>query len=339
MATEFQINWDNFGTNWINGFQESYSRGEFLDITLAAEGQTIQAHRLVLAACSPFFRKLLLEIPTNQQNPIIYLKDVKMSILQDILYYIYFGKINVKEECLVEFVATAESLDIKGISVEIENIGNDMQEEHLNEQEDNNENVVKTPERTISVTEPKDFGDFELNSNVTEPNTTPTSHKIQIARKRFVGCLPKLKLDGDNVAKKKKLVEVPNGIPIPYKNIAKPNEAIQNNFNIIDQEDKLVLKKQIGYNESLKNLHEPAQFEVTNRGTHKLIHNGFFYFKVNKSKTNQTNWICSNNNIKDIKCHARAITRNENGVEYIIEITKSHNNECKSRKELNNNNM
>lgn len=37
-----------------------------MDVTLAAEGQFVKAHRLVLSVCSPYFRKMFTQMPANQ---------------------------------------------------------------------------------------------------------------------------------------------------------------------------------------------------------------------------------------------------------------------------------
>jgi hypothetical protein len=52
--------------------------GEFTDVTLATEGDQFQAHKLVLSACSPYFRQLFLANPCK--HPIVFLK-VRLSCL------------------------------------------------------------------------------------------------------------------------------------------------------------------------------------------------------------------------------------------------------------------
>lgn len=33
--------------------------GDFVDVTLAADGMQLKAHKLILSACSPYFRDIL----------------------------------------------------------------------------------------------------------------------------------------------------------------------------------------------------------------------------------------------------------------------------------------
>lgn len=63
---QFSLCWNNFNTNLSAGFHESLCRGDLVDVTLAAEGQLVKAHRLVLSVCSPYFRKMFTQMPANQ---------------------------------------------------------------------------------------------------------------------------------------------------------------------------------------------------------------------------------------------------------------------------------
>lgn len=62
---QFSLCWNNFNTNLSAGFHESLCRGDLVDVSLAAEGQIVKAHRLVLSVCSPFFRKMFTQMPSN----------------------------------------------------------------------------------------------------------------------------------------------------------------------------------------------------------------------------------------------------------------------------------
>lgn len=56
---QFCLRWDSFHSNMTSSFHSLRSEEEFVDVTLVAEGELIKAHRLVLSACSPFFKKIL----------------------------------------------------------------------------------------------------------------------------------------------------------------------------------------------------------------------------------------------------------------------------------------
>ena len=56
---QFCLRWNSFHSNLATSFHTLRSDEEFVDVTLAAEGQLIKAHRVVLSACSPFFKEIL----------------------------------------------------------------------------------------------------------------------------------------------------------------------------------------------------------------------------------------------------------------------------------------
>lgn len=63
---QFSLCWNNYSTNLSTGFHESLCRGDLVDVTLAAEGHLVKAHRLVLSVCSPYFQKMFTTMPANQ---------------------------------------------------------------------------------------------------------------------------------------------------------------------------------------------------------------------------------------------------------------------------------
>ncbi|XP_052890252.1 modifier of mdg4-like isoform X32 [Anopheles moucheti] len=112
---QFSLCWNNFNSNLSAGFHESLQRGDLVDVTLAAEGQLVQAHRLVLSVCSPYFRKMFNQMPKNQ-HAFVFLKDVTHAALQDLIQFMYCGEVNVKQDALPAFISTAEALQIKGLT-------------------------------------------------------------------------------------------------------------------------------------------------------------------------------------------------------------------------------
>ncbi|XP_050666908.1 protein tramtrack, beta isoform-like isoform X17 [Leptidea sinapis] len=111
---QFSLCWNNFHTNMSAGFHGLLSRGDLVDVTLAAEGRLLQAHKLVLSVCSPYFQEMFTRNPT--QHPIVFLKDVSHSALRDLLQFMYQGEVNVKQEELATFISTAEQLQVKGLT-------------------------------------------------------------------------------------------------------------------------------------------------------------------------------------------------------------------------------
>ncbi|XP_077287604.1 uncharacterized protein LOC143912217 [Arctopsyche grandis] len=109
-----RVQWTEFPASLAGALGQLQHAGELADVTLACEGRHILAHKLVLSACSPYFRDAFKENPCH--HPIIILKDVQAQDIINLLSYMYHGEVNVDEDNLPSFIQTAELLQIKGLS-------------------------------------------------------------------------------------------------------------------------------------------------------------------------------------------------------------------------------
>ena len=71
MSPEFCLRWNNHRPNFVSVFKELLQSGQLADVTLAAGGEFIQAHRLVLSACSLYFKVRNDQEPVSQNEDII----------------------------------------------------------------------------------------------------------------------------------------------------------------------------------------------------------------------------------------------------------------------------
>jgi hypothetical protein len=96
-------------------FRELRQDKDFFDVTLTCEDdQQLEAHKVILSACSPFFRNILRRNP--HAHPLLYLKGVKYTDLQSVLNFMNHGEVNVAQEELNSFLAVAEDLRVKGLT-------------------------------------------------------------------------------------------------------------------------------------------------------------------------------------------------------------------------------
>lgn len=51
---QFCLRWNNHQSTLISVFDTLLESGTLVDCTLAAEGQSLKAHKVVLSACSPY---------------------------------------------------------------------------------------------------------------------------------------------------------------------------------------------------------------------------------------------------------------------------------------------
>jgi len=111
---KFCLRWNDFETNISLAFRELREEKDFFDVTLACDDSQIQAHKVILSACSPFFRNVLRRNP--HQHPLLYLKGVKYKELLSVLNFMYMGEVNVAQEELNSFLSVAEDLRVKGLT-------------------------------------------------------------------------------------------------------------------------------------------------------------------------------------------------------------------------------
>jgi len=113
-SEKFCLRWNDFESNISVAFRELRDDKDFFDVTLACDDEQISAHKVILSACSPFFRNILRRNP--HQHPLLYLKGVKYTDLQSVLNFMYHGEVNVAQEELNSFLAVAEDLRVKGLT-------------------------------------------------------------------------------------------------------------------------------------------------------------------------------------------------------------------------------
>ena len=111
---KFHLKWDDFKVNTTSAIGSLREDKDFADVTLACEdGHQVDAHKIILAASSPFFKNLL---GRNKHNhPLIYMRGMRSEDLVSIMDFLYYGETNVNEENLNNFLVIAEELKLKGL--------------------------------------------------------------------------------------------------------------------------------------------------------------------------------------------------------------------------------
>ena len=114
MSEKLCLQWNDFHDNIKTAFANLGEDNDFADVTLACEdGQQIEAHKMILAASSRFFQRLLQR--NKHAHPLIYMRGMKSADLLAIVDFLYRGEANVCQENLDSFLAIAEELQLKGL--------------------------------------------------------------------------------------------------------------------------------------------------------------------------------------------------------------------------------
>ncbi|KAL0268437.1 UNVERIFIED_CONTAM: hypothetical protein PYX00_010388 [Menopon gallinae] len=110
----FCLRWNNYQSSITSAFESLRDQDDFVDVTLACDGRSLKAHRVVLSACSSYFRELLKSTPCK--HPVIVLQDVSFADLSSLVEFIYHGEVNVHQKNLTSFLKTAEVLRVSGLT-------------------------------------------------------------------------------------------------------------------------------------------------------------------------------------------------------------------------------
>ena len=114
MSEKLCLQWNDFKDSVKIAFGNLREDTDFSDVTLACEdGQQVEAHKVILAASSPFFQKLLGR--NKHPHPLIFMRGMKYENLLAIIDFLYRGEATVFQENLDSFLAFAEELQLKGL--------------------------------------------------------------------------------------------------------------------------------------------------------------------------------------------------------------------------------
>ncbi|XP_052900366.1 modifier of mdg4-like [Anopheles moucheti] len=111
---QFSLKWNGYNSYVVGAFGSFRYEEDFVDVTLCCEGRKIRAHKILLSACSPYFKEVFKENPC--QHPVIIFKNVRYTDLMSLIEFMYNGEVNVLQEQLPSFLHTAEVLAIRGLT-------------------------------------------------------------------------------------------------------------------------------------------------------------------------------------------------------------------------------
>ncbi|XP_034948001.1 protein abrupt-like isoform X2 [Chelonus insularis] len=113
-SQQFSLRWNNYLKHITCAFDTLRTDEDLVDVTLSCEGKRIRAHKMLLSACSTYFRDLFKENPC--QHPVIIFRNVKFDDLAALVDFMYQGEVNVVQEQLASFLTTAELLAVQGLT-------------------------------------------------------------------------------------------------------------------------------------------------------------------------------------------------------------------------------
>jgi len=125
-SEKFCLKWNDFESNISSAFRDLRADKELFDVTLACDEDHIPAHKVILSACSNFFRNIFRR-SGNHQNMFLYLKGVSAKDMESVLSFMYHGEVSVAQDDLNTFLAVAEDLQVKGLTQNNSNNSNSQE--------------------------------------------------------------------------------------------------------------------------------------------------------------------------------------------------------------------
>lgn len=100
-------------------FKTLYEDEVLTDCTLVCKSGSLKAHKIVLASCSRYFRKIFSEhVHASSDNAIFIMYGVSFEQLKDLIGLIYKGCVDIQSDNLSGVFDLAEELEVSGILVE-----------------------------------------------------------------------------------------------------------------------------------------------------------------------------------------------------------------------------
>ncbi|XP_050347132.1 protein bric-a-brac 2-like isoform X3 [Nymphalis io] len=282
LETQFSLSWEQHMYNISYGLNKFRQNGEFVDMTLAADGYFIKAHQMILSLVSPYIKDIIGSLQCT--HPVIFLDNVSYKTLCSILDYVYKGEVQVSKEQLDDLIKAGKVLQIKGLqemnsqptssNLPTYSIDPSVASESINSPEDKND-ILPTKSETLVESEDQSSlvqyvakNEFTNNQNFVENAEFDQNQEMQSQY-----C--------DGTVKKPASID---------------SNDVQNSSFIINQDT---------------NDFPTPFFTISNQGSLQLVLNRHLYFLKYKSTSasGHSQWKCVN--YINTKCPAYVITKND----------------------------
>uniref|UniRef100_A0A1I8PYB4 BTB domain-containing protein n=1 Tax=Stomoxys calcitrans TaxID=35570 RepID=A0A1I8PYB4_STOCA len=108
------LRWNNHKSNLVEILDSLIKVESYVDCTIVVDDQVqFKAHRVVLAANSPYFQSILQDMPMDHCS--IIFPGVKAFEMRALLEYMYTGEVNVTQSQIPKIMRIAEELEVKGL--------------------------------------------------------------------------------------------------------------------------------------------------------------------------------------------------------------------------------
>ncbi|XP_069671630.1 protein tramtrack, beta isoform-like isoform X3 [Periplaneta americana] len=112
---QFCLRWHNYQSSLLASLPQLLDGDDLTDVTLSAGGRNLRAHRVVLSACSQYFKELF-KVLQPLQHPVIVLPGTNFTDLCALVTFMYSGEVNIYQEQLPGLLNMADAMQIRGLA-------------------------------------------------------------------------------------------------------------------------------------------------------------------------------------------------------------------------------
>ena len=116
MSEKFCLKWNDFHSNVSKSFGLLRNENYLHDVTLVSDDHhQVSAHKLVLSACSEYFKDLFKHNNKTNAHLLLCLDGITSHDLNSIMDYIYNGEVQIYQDNLDRFLSIAQRLKLEGL--------------------------------------------------------------------------------------------------------------------------------------------------------------------------------------------------------------------------------
>ena len=176
MSEKFCLKWNDFHSNVSKSFGLFRNEDYLHDVTLVSDDhKQVSAHKLVLSACSEYFKDVFKNNSKPNAHPLLCLDGVSSDDLKNIMDYIYNGEVQLYQEKLDNFLSIAQRLKLEGL---MGNNDGDSQPDSFDK-----EKVIAKYEYNPEDTH---YDNYKTISNKPNHNSKPRQRQVEVVDKVVV---------------------------------------------------------------------------------------------------------------------------------------------------------
>merc|ERR1719402_1765137 len=120
--TNFSFAWTIEGEDASNGILDLLQTGELADVDVTVGGRVFRCHKAILGARSPVLKAAFVHNMVEKATGKINIDGIESNTVEDMLKYIYGGKIENLEDKATKLLAAADQYDLKHLKKKCEEL-------------------------------------------------------------------------------------------------------------------------------------------------------------------------------------------------------------------------